>query len=78
MSQLNQKETETLELGMEARKKSIPEENRCPECGGRCHVQTGCAVFYAIYSLCFECGGTGRKDEYDLRKRDYKQEVSGG
>lgn len=70
MKELGQKETETLELGMETRKQRIPEENRCPECGGKGHKQTGCAVVWAVYSLCFDCGGTGKKEEYEIIKRE--------
>lgn len=51
-------------LDMEARRDSIPPEERCEKCDGHGKVRVGCAITHAIYGECMLCFGTGRKDKH--------------
>ena len=66
MPGLGYSETATLELGMEARRDSIPPKERCEACDGRGMVRIGCAITHAVYSECFHCLSTGLKDRVPL------------
>ena len=56
---MNSEETRTFELGMQARKASIPATEQCENCGGAGHVSIGCAFTEAVYGTCPACEGSG-------------------
>lgn len=57
-------ETGVFELGMEAQRQGILEEEQCLNCNGRGQVRVGCAITHAVYTTCCHCSGTGKRNRY--------------
>ena len=64
---INSIETGIFELGMETQRQDIPEEERCRNCDGMGQVAMGCTITRTIYSTCYHCHGSGRRNK-DLEK----------
>ena len=58
---------------------SIPEDERCTTCRGTGYTSM-CHISYSSYHRCFDCGGSGRKEDsfLDLAAKILKEAKENG
>ena len=65
-----------FEAEMFQRQSAIPEEERCPQCGGKGYRKRGCAVICTNYEPCFSCQETGKNLLQQMERQIEKELAS--